>query len=123
MVVGTSEDRGESSVIEEVTKGVERSVKGRLEEDGGVCITIDGRVRQSLEVSKVGGRVDNVVEIPGEGDKEEGGIEGKPGGRCRGSERSSRRRKVGNIFMEGDISGSNITSHIREVDMIALLRA
>ena len=81
MVVGAGEDRGDSSVIEEVTKGVDRSVKGRQEEDGGVCITSDGGVRQSSEVSKVGGRVDSVVEIPGEGDKEEGGIEGKPGGK------------------------------------------
>ena len=70
----------ESSVIVEGTKGVDRSVKGRQEEDGGVGITSDGRVRQSSEVSKVRGRVDGVVEIPREGDKEEGGIEGKPGG-------------------------------------------
>ena len=102
----------ESSVIEEVTKGVDLSVKGRQEEDRGVCITSDGGVKQSSDVSKVGGRVDGVVEIHREGDKE-GGIEGKPGGRCRGSERSSRRRKVGNIFMEGDISGSNITPCIK----------
>ena len=54
MVVGIGEDRVESSVIEEVTKGVDRSVKGRKEEDGGVCITSDGGVRQSSEVSKVG---------------------------------------------------------------------
>ena len=40
-----------------------------------------------------------------------------------GSKRSSRRRKVGNIFMEGDIIGSNITLRIREVDTIALLCA
>ena len=33
MVVGTGEDRGDSSVIEEVTKGVDRSVKGRQDED------------------------------------------------------------------------------------------
>ena len=77
MVVGASEDRVESSVIEEVIKGVDRSVKGRHEEDGGACITSDGGVKKSSEVSKVGGRVDGVVEIPGEGDKEEGGIEGK----------------------------------------------
>ena len=70
----------ESSVIEEVTKGVDRSVKGKQEEDGGVCVTSDGGVRQSSEVSKVRGRVDGVVEIPGEGNKEEGGIEGKPRG-------------------------------------------
>ena len=55
-------------------------MKGRQEEDGGVCITSDGGVRQSLEVTKVGGTIDSVVEIPGEGDKEEGGIEGKPVG-------------------------------------------
>ena len=79
MVVGTGEDRVESSVIEEVAKGVDRSVKGRQEEDGEVCITSDGRVRLSSEVGKVGGTVDGVVEIPGEGNKEEGGIEGKPG--------------------------------------------
>ena len=81
MVVGTSEVSLKSSVIEEVTRGVDRSVKGRQEEDGGVCITSDGGVRKSSEVSKVGGRVDGVVEIPREGDNEEGGIEGKPGGR------------------------------------------
>ena len=46
MVVGAGEDRGDSSVIEEVTKGVDRSVKGRQEEDGGVCITSDGGVIQ-----------------------------------------------------------------------------
>ena len=80
MVVGAGEDRVESSVIVEGTKGVDRSVKGRQEEDGGVGITSDGGVRQSSKVSKVRGRVDGVVEIPGEGDKEEGGIEGKPGG-------------------------------------------
>ena len=80
MVVGVGEDRVESSVIVEGTKGVDRSVKGRQEEDGGVGITSDDGVRQSLEVSKVRGRVDGVVEIPGEGDKEEGGIEGKPRG-------------------------------------------
>ena len=77
MVVGAGEDRVESSVIEEVTKRVDRPVKGRQEEDRGVCIISDGGVKQSLEVSKVGGRVDGVVEIPGEGNKEEGGIEGK----------------------------------------------
>ena len=55
-------------------------MKGRQEEDRGGCITSDGRVRQSSEVSKVGGKVDGVVEIPEEGDKEEGGIEGKPRG-------------------------------------------
>ena len=55
-------------------------MKGRQEENGGVGITIDGGVRQSSEVSKVRGRVNGVVEIPGEGDKEEGGIEGKLGG-------------------------------------------
>ena len=38
MVVGASEDRVESSVIVEGTKGVDRSVKGRQEEDGGVGI-------------------------------------------------------------------------------------
>ena len=81
MVVWASEDRVELSVIEEVTKGVDRSVKGRQEEDGGVCITNDDKVKQSSEVSKVGGRVDGVVEIPGEGDKEEGGIKGKSRGR------------------------------------------
>ena len=79
-MVGVGEDRVESSVIVEGTKGVDRSVKGRQEEDGGVGITIDGGVRQSSEVSKVRGRVDGVVEIPREGDKEEGGIEGKLGG-------------------------------------------
>ena len=98
-------------------------MKSRQEEDGGVCIPSDGGVRQSSEVSKVEGRVEGVVEIPGEGDKEEGGIEGKPGGRYRGSKRSSRRRKAGNIFMKGDISGSNITPRIEEVDTIAILRA
>ena len=72
MVVGACEDRAESSVIEEVTKGVDRSLKGRQEENGGVCITSDGGVRQSSEVSKVGGIVDGVVEIPREGDKEDG---------------------------------------------------
>ena len=81
MVVGTSEVRLESSIIEEVTKGVDRSVKGRQEEDGGVCITSDGGVRKSSEVSKVGDRVNSVIEIPREGDKEEGGIEGKPRGK------------------------------------------
>ena len=70
----------ESSVIVEGTKGVDRLVKCRQEEDGGVGITSDGGVRQSSEVSKVRGRVDGVVEIPREGDKEERGIEGKPGG-------------------------------------------
>ena len=80
MVVGVGEDRVESSIIIEGTKGVDRLVKGRQEEDGGVGITSDGGVRQSLEVSKVRGRVDGEIEIPGEGDKEEGGIEGKPWG-------------------------------------------
>ena len=80
MVVGAGEDRVESSVTEEVTKGVDRSVKGRQEEDGGVYITSDSGVKQSSEVSKVGGRVDGVVEIPREGDKEEGGIEKKSRG-------------------------------------------
>ena len=47
MVVGVGEDRVESSVIVEGTKGVDRSVKGRQEEDGGVGITSDGGVRQS----------------------------------------------------------------------------
>ena len=78
--MGAGEDRVDSSVIEEVTKGVDRFVKGRQEEDGGVCITSDSRGRQSSEVSKVRGRLGGVVEIPGEGDKEEGGIEGKPRG-------------------------------------------
>ena len=32
-------------------------MKSIQEEDGGVCITSDGRVRQSSKVSKVGGRV------------------------------------------------------------------
>ena len=64
VVVGASEGRVESSVIVEGTKGVDRSVKGRQEEDGGVGITRDGGARQSLEVSKVRGRVDGVVEIP-----------------------------------------------------------
>ena len=36
--------------------------------------------QQSSEVSKVGGTVDGVVEISREGNKEEGGIEGKPRG-------------------------------------------
>ena len=80
MVVGVGEDRVKSSVIVEGTKGVDRPVKGRQEEDGGVGITSDGGVRQLSEVSKVRGRVDGVVEIPEEGDKEEGGIEGRPGG-------------------------------------------
>ena len=71
MVVGVGEDRVESSAIVEGTKRIDRSVKGRQEEDGGVGITSDGGVRQSSEVSKVRGI---------EGDKEEGGIEGKPGG-------------------------------------------
>ena len=70
----------ESSVIVEGTKRVDRSVKSRQEEDGGVGITSDGGVRQSLEVSKVRGRVDGIIEIPGEDDKEEGGIEGRTGG-------------------------------------------
>ena len=70
----------ESSVIVEGTKEVDRSVKGRQEEDGRVGITSDGGVRQSSEVSKVRGIVDGALEIPGEGDKKEGGIEGKPGG-------------------------------------------
>ena len=77
---GTGEDRVESSFIEEVTKAIDRSVKGRQEGDERVCITSDGGVRQSSYVSKVGGRVDGVVEIPREGNKEEGGIEGKQGG-------------------------------------------
>ena len=68
MVVGVGEDRVESSVIEEVTKRVNQSMKGRQEEDREGYITSDGRVGQSSEVSKVGGRVDDVVEIPGEGD-------------------------------------------------------
>ena len=80
MVVGAGEDRVESSVIEEVTKGVDGSVKGRKEQDARVCVTSDGGVRQSSEVSKARGIVDGVVEIPGEGDKEEGGIEGNQGG-------------------------------------------
>ena len=78
--MGVGEDRVESSVIIEGTKGVDRSVKGRQEEDKGVGITSDGGVRQSSEVSKVRGRVDGGIEIPGEDDKEEGGIEQKPGG-------------------------------------------
>ena len=48
MVVGASEDRVESSVIAKGTKGVDRSVKGRQEEDGGVCITSDGGFRQLI---------------------------------------------------------------------------
>ena len=68
MVVGAGEDRVESSVIKEVTKRVDRSVKGRQEEDEGVCNASDGGVRQSSEVSKVRGRVGGVVEIPEEGD-------------------------------------------------------
>ena len=78
--MGVGEDRVESSVIVEGTKGVDRSVKDRQEEDKGVGITSDGGVRQSSEVSKVRGRVDGEIEIPGEGDKEEGGIERKLGG-------------------------------------------
>ena len=77
MVVGAGEDRVESSVIEKITKGVDGLVKGRQEEDGGVCITSDGGVRQSSNVSKIRGIVDDVAEILGEGDKEEGGIEGR----------------------------------------------
>ena len=80
MVVGAGEDRVDPSVIEEVTKGVDESVRGRQEEDTGVCITSDGGVRQSSEVSKAKGIVDGVVEVPEEGDKEQGGIEGNPGG-------------------------------------------
>ena len=80
MVVWAGEDRVESSVIEEVSKGVDRSVKGRQEEDGGVCIISDSGGKQSLEVSTVGGRVDGVVEIPREGNKEEDRIEGKSRG-------------------------------------------
>ena len=79
MVVGECEDRLESSVIVEGTKGVDQLVKGRQKEDG-VGITSDGGVRQSSKVSKVRGRVDGVVENPREGDKEGGGIEGKSGG-------------------------------------------
>ena len=45
MVVGAGEDRVESSVIEEVTKGVDRLVMGRQEEDRGVCITSDGGIK------------------------------------------------------------------------------
>ena len=80
MVAGAGDDRVELSVIVEETKGVDRSVKGIQEEDEGVGITSDGRVRQSSKVSKVRGIVDGVVEIPGEGNKEDGGIEGKPRG-------------------------------------------
>ena len=80
MVVGASEDRVESSVIEEVTKRVDGSVKGRQEEYGGVCITGGGGFRQPLEVSNARGIVDGVVDIAREGDKEDGGIEGNLGG-------------------------------------------
>ena len=83
--MGAGEDRVESSVIVEGTKGVDRSVKGRQEEDGGVGITSDGGVRQSSEVSKVRGRVDGLVEIPGEGRNR-----GKTRERYRGFERISR---------------------------------
>ena len=51
-------------------------MKCRQEEDVGVCITSGGGVGQSLEISKARGIVDGVVEILGEGDKEDGGIEG-----------------------------------------------
>ena len=64
MVVGAGEDRVKLSFIVEGTKGVDRSMKGRQEEDGGVGITSDGGVRQSSEVSKVRGRVDGVVNDP-----------------------------------------------------------
>ena len=97
-------------------------MKGRQEEYGGVGITSDGGVRQSSEVSKVRGRVDGVVEIPGESNKE-GGIEGKPGGDIGALSGLVDEEKIGNIFVEGDISGSNITSRIMEVDTIALLHA
>ena len=45
--MGVGEDRVESSVIVEGTKGVDRLVKGRKEEDGGVSITSGVGVRQS----------------------------------------------------------------------------
>ena len=79
MVVGTGEDRVESSVKGEITKGVDGSMKGRQEEDVGICITGDVGVRQSLEGSKARGIVDGVVEIPKKGDKE-GRIEENPMG-------------------------------------------
>ena len=41
MVVRVGEDRVESSVIEEVSKGVDRSVKGRQEEDRQVMVELD----------------------------------------------------------------------------------
>ena len=69
MVVGAVEDGVESGVIEEVTKGVNGSMRGRQEEDVGVCIKCGGGVGQSSNVSKARGIVDGVVEIPREGDK------------------------------------------------------
>ena len=42
----------ECSVIEEVTKGMERSVRGRQDEDAGECIIGNGGVGKSSVVSK-----------------------------------------------------------------------
>ena len=62
-------DRVDSRVINEVTKGVDRSMKGRQEKYARVCMTSNGGVGQSLEVSKAGAIVDDVmiVEVPREG--------------------------------------------------------
>ena len=55
---------------------VKISARGMKDEDTRVCITTSGGVGQSLEISKRGVIVDGVmiVEIPGEGDKEDEGI-------------------------------------------------
>ena len=79
-MVGASDDRVEYGVIKEVTKGVDGSMRGKRDEDVGVCTTGNGEVEQSSKISKTGGIVDGVVEIPREGNKEDGGIEWNPRG-------------------------------------------
>ena len=75
--MGVSDDRVEFGVTKVVTKGVDGLVRGIKDEDAEVCIIGSGVV-QSLEVSKGGDKVDGIkiVEIPKEGDMEDGRMEG-----------------------------------------------
>ena len=76
MVVGENEDRVEFGVIKEINKRENISMRGRQDEDARLCIIGVVGVGQTLDVSKARGIVEGVMEIPGEGDKEDGGIEG-----------------------------------------------
>ena len=50
---GRGDDRVESGMINEVTKGVDRSIRGKQDKDARVCITCNGGIGKSSEVSKV----------------------------------------------------------------------